>query len=64
MNDSNSSTPYCYHCGEPVQDGQSPCPACGKVLDWSRDRGIKIAKEIDAVKKARKERERKGKADG
>lgn len=29
---------YCYHCGEPVSRGQSPCPACQGVLDWlSRD---------------------------
>ena len=26
---------YCYHCGQGVERGQSPCPSCGLDLDWS-----------------------------
>jgi enoyl-CoA hydratase/carnithine racemase len=26
--------PFCYHCGQRVDYGQSPCPACGKPLEW------------------------------
>lgn len=25
---------YCYHCGEPVTQGRSDCPACGQELEW------------------------------
>jgi len=27
--------PYCYHCGQEIAQGQSPCPSCGKELDWN-----------------------------
>jgi hypothetical protein len=27
----------CYHCGQPIEQGQSPCPACGKEVDWSSE---------------------------
>jgi hypothetical protein len=37
MNDSSPAKPYCYHCGEPVEREQSPCPACGGDLDWSKE---------------------------
>lgn len=30
-----SVEPYCYHCGQPVKRGHSPCPNCGLDLDWS-----------------------------
>ena len=33
--DEPPTEPFCYHCGQPVQAGQSPCPACGQALDWS-----------------------------
>ena len=26
---------YCYHCGDAVQSGQSPCPHCGCDLNWT-----------------------------
>jgi hypothetical protein len=29
-----ATEPFCYHCGQPVQFGQSPCPACGGTLEW------------------------------
>jgi enoyl-CoA hydratase/carnithine racemase len=29
--------PFCYHCGESVRSGESPCPACGKPLEWGRE---------------------------
>jgi len=29
--------PYCYFCGDPVDEQQSPCSACGQGLDWSED---------------------------
>ncbi|HEV3167449.1 MAG TPA: DUF2007 domain-containing protein [Isosphaeraceae bacterium] len=25
---------FCYHCGQVVGEGESPCPECGKELDW------------------------------
>ena len=25
---------YCYHCGEPVNQRRSTCPACGQQLEW------------------------------
>jgi hypothetical protein len=28
---------FCYHCGKPIEEGQSPCPACGKEVDWSKE---------------------------
>jgi hypothetical protein len=28
---------FCYECGAPVPRGVSPCPACGKQLDWTDD---------------------------
>ena len=28
---------FCYHCGKPIEEGQSPCPACGKEVDWSEE---------------------------
>ena len=27
--------PFCYHCGQSVGRGQSPCPSCGQELDWA-----------------------------
>lgn len=27
--------PFCYFCGQEIQQGESPCPSCGKTLDWS-----------------------------
>jgi hypothetical protein len=27
--------PFCYHCGQAVGPGQSPCPACGRELEWA-----------------------------
>ena len=33
------SEPFCYHCGQAVQVGQSPCPACGQDLDWGTHPG-------------------------
>ena len=30
-----SAEPFCYHCGQSVTVGQSPCPSCGIELDWS-----------------------------
>lgn len=27
--------PFCYHCGQEIEQGQSPCPVCGKELDWN-----------------------------
>jgi hypothetical protein len=27
--------PFCYHCGQAVDQGQSPCPVCGLELDWT-----------------------------
>lgn len=32
----DTTEPFCYHCGEQVKENQSPCPACGHELDWSR----------------------------
>ena len=29
----DGGTPFCYHCGEAVAAGQSPCPHCGGELD-------------------------------
>jgi enoyl-CoA hydratase/carnithine racemase len=29
--------PFCYHCGQSVSLGQSPCPACGKSLEWDSE---------------------------
>ncbi len=26
---------FCYHCGNAVVEGLSPCPGCGGELDWS-----------------------------
>jgi len=26
---------HCYHCGQPISLGVSPCPECGQELDWS-----------------------------
>lgn len=31
--------PFCYHCGQAVSRGQSPCPACGQPLDWATVEG-------------------------
>jgi hypothetical protein len=28
------SEPFCYHCGNPVNAGQTPCPVCGQPLEW------------------------------
>lgn len=28
---------FCYHCGKPIEEGQSPCSACGKEVDWSKE---------------------------
>ena len=28
---------YCYHCGQDIERGQSPCPSCGLGLDWSEE---------------------------
>jgi hypothetical protein len=30
-----AAEPFCYHCGQEVSAGQSPCPSCGLKLDWS-----------------------------
>ena len=30
-----SVEPYCYHCGQPVKQGDSPCSKCGLALAWS-----------------------------
>ena len=30
-----SKEPFCYHCGQVVGQGQSPCPVCGRELDWA-----------------------------
>jgi hypothetical protein len=32
---SPAERPYCYYCGQTVNLGQSPCPACGQELAWS-----------------------------
>ena len=32
---SRAEEPFCYHCGQVVAPGQSPCPACGRELDWA-----------------------------
>jgi hypothetical protein len=34
--ESRAEEPFCYHCGEPVGRGQSPCPTCGRELDWEQ----------------------------
>lgn len=34
-----SAEPYCYHCGDPVEENRSPCPHCGHTLDWSNQAG-------------------------
>lgn len=26
---------YCFHCGDAVQPEQTPCPKCGRELDWA-----------------------------
>ena len=40
IDDEPPTEPFCYHCGQPVGVGQSPCPACGQALDWgSNSRG-------------------------
>lgn len=26
---------FCYHCGEAVEPGQTPCPACSGPLEWN-----------------------------
>lgn len=32
--------PFCYHCGQEVAKGQTPCPACGKDLDWNTSEDV------------------------
>jgi hypothetical protein len=32
--ESGAEKPFCYHCGQKVAWGESPCPECGKDLDW------------------------------
>jgi hypothetical protein len=39
--------PFCYHCGQEVQRGQSPCPACGKDLDWNSSEDAGAENEED-----------------
>ncbi|MBI3469395.1 MAG: DUF2007 domain-containing protein [Planctomycetes bacterium] len=34
LDDEPPTEPFCYHCGQSVQVGQSPCPSCGQALDW------------------------------
>jgi hypothetical protein len=29
-----NAEPFCYHCGNPVTVGQTPCPTCGQPLEW------------------------------
>jgi enoyl-CoA hydratase/carnithine racemase len=33
----SGAEPFCYHCGQSVQQGQTPCPSCGKPLEWGPD---------------------------
>jgi hypothetical protein len=32
---SSEKESFCYHCGEAVTWGQSPCPVCGLELAWA-----------------------------
>ncbi len=34
--------PFCYYCGKEVARGQSPCPACGKELDWNTPEDVEV----------------------
>src|SRR5262245_31232366 len=34
---SSEAEPFCYYCGQSVGYGQSPCPSCGKPLEWDAD---------------------------
>jgi hypothetical protein len=36
----STGEPYCYHCGEPIAAGQTPCPSCGQALDWNATRSV------------------------
>jgi hypothetical protein len=31
----DAAKPFCYHCGQAIEAGCSPCPSCGMELDWS-----------------------------
>jgi endogenous inhibitor of DNA gyrase (YacG/DUF329 family) len=41
--------PFCYHCGQEVVRGQSPCPACGKDLDWNNATENAEAEDVEEV---------------
>jgi len=30
---------HCLECGNPVAEGQNPCPSCGARLDWEASSG-------------------------
>ncbi|GEM_PF-904105 len=36
----STGEPYCYHCGEPIAAGQTPCPSCGQPLEWDVTRSV------------------------